>query len=85
VTRNPVPTNYLALVACTVAGLALGGAFALWITSAAGPALPIAVCLPIGVGALAGWRRAAAAGRWRAAVDLYADRQLIARYRKRVW
>jgi hypothetical protein len=85
--RDPSRTRRLAAAAVVSVGLlALAGAGALWFAgTTAGVTLPLAAVLPVGLVGLAGWRRATATGRWRAAVNSYADRQLIARARKRVW
>jgi hypothetical protein len=57
-----------------------GGAVAhLAIGSAAGGVLPFVLLIPVGIVGLALWQRRAAAGRWRAALDAFAERELASR------
>jgi hypothetical protein len=57
-----------------------GGAVAHLATgSAAGGVLPFVLLIPVGIVGLAWWQRSAAAGRWRAALDAFAERELAAR------
>ena len=59
---------------------ASGGAVAHLATgSAADSVLPFVLLIPVGIVGLAWWQRSAAAGRWRAALDAFAERELAAR------
>src|SRR5947209_7565399 len=59
-----------------------GGAVAHLATgSAADTVLPFVLLIPVGIVALSWRRRSAAAGRWRAALDAFAERELAARGR----
>jgi len=59
-----------------------GGAVAHLATgSAADSVLPFVLLIPVGIVGLGWWRRSAAAGRWRAALDAFAERELAARGR----
>jgi hypothetical protein len=59
---------------------ASGGAVAHLATgSAADGILPFVLLIPVGIVGLGWWRRSAAAGRWRAALDAFAERELAAR------
>jgi uncharacterized membrane protein YphA (DoxX/SURF4 family) len=60
----------LAAAGAAVAHLATGS----W----AGGELPFMLLIPVGIVGLALWQRRASAGRWRAALDAFADRELAA-------
>jgi uncharacterized membrane protein YphA (DoxX/SURF4 family) len=59
---------------------ATGGAVAHLATgSVANSVLPFVLLIPVSIVGLGWWRRSAAAGRWRAALDAFAERELAAR------
>jgi hypothetical protein len=62
-----------------------GGAVAHLATgSVANSLLPFVLLIPVGIVGLAWWQRSSAAGRWRAALDAFAERELTARGEARV-